>query len=190
MKGILFKPDMIRAIMEGRKTQTRRLIRLPKAPNHLGVWEPTTIGGEGDRDSHGNPVPEIPAIWHTRTGKCLVPKYLPSETVYVKEAWLHGVFENLTLYKIDWDNPVGKWNSPMFMPEKYARTFLLIKEVKPQRIQEITEEDAWAEGLYDSYDPIQARVRYADLWDFINKVKWADNPWVWRYEFEVLNHGI
>nr|WP_249181773.1 hypothetical protein [Burkholderia dolosa] len=78
---------MVRPILEGRKTQTRRIVKLPHT-NPLGVWEPTTIGGEnGGRTASGETVPLQGAIWHTRTGDCLIsPHGQPGDRLWVREA--------------------------------------------------------------------------------------------------------
>lgn len=85
---ILFKGEMVRAILDGRKTVTRRIIKLPPAPNHLGNWEPSESGGIGCTDSHRNPVPEFPVIWHTRTGQSIAcPFGFVGERLWVREGW-------------------------------------------------------------------------------------------------------
>jgi len=191
MKGILVGPNMVKAIMEGRKTVTRRLIKFPPA-SRLGEWEPSTLGGEGLYDSHHRPVSvaEYPVMWHTRTGQCVAPSYRVGETVYVKEKALywdggaggcsdviyadnpeipHLLEDNNRLLMvreqeraIHGADVIGKWQwrSPMSMPEWAARTFLVIKSARPERLQEITDEDAVKEGV-------------------------ETRDWVWRYEFEV-----
>lgn len=185
MKGILFKPEMNKAIREGRKTVTRRLMKLANG-EQVACY---TTDGRPDltewalADLDGDPIDKpFP--------KC---RYLPGETVYVKEAW--ALFNNdpagEVLYRLDFGRGEGDeyhWHSPMFLPEKYARTFLLIKDVRPERLREISDADAIAEGIYlGSHTCLDARIVYADLWDSINKPPhdWAANPWVWRIEFEV-----
>lgn len=79
---------MVRAILEGRKTQTRRVVKLPHN-NPLGAWEPTTLGGpNGGCTSDGRTIPLQGAIWHTRTGECLASPYgQPGDRLWVREAW-------------------------------------------------------------------------------------------------------
>ncbi len=68
----------------------RRAIKLPDAPNHLGKWEPTYLGGDGiTKDSRGLVVPRIEGIWHTRTGEFIKCPYQVGETYFVKEKALY-----------------------------------------------------------------------------------------------------
>lgn len=86
-RPILFTGPMVRAILAGNKTQTRRVVKLPHT-NPLGQWEPTTVGGPGVRFSDGTPAPEQPAIWHTRTGDALLCPYgQPGDRLWVREAF-------------------------------------------------------------------------------------------------------
>lgn len=82
-RPIIFSAEMVRAILEGRKTQTRRIVRLPHQ-NPLGAWEATTVGGDRARRADGSPVPRMAAIWHTRTGDTLACPYgLPGDRLWV-----------------------------------------------------------------------------------------------------------
>jgi hypothetical protein len=166
--------------MEGRKTVTRRIVKP----------EPGSL--------------ELLKRW-------CKPRYKAGETVYVKEAWAKNYtgIEGLPIhYKLDYPNGISdnhayglmEWHSPMFLPEKYARTFLLIEDVRPERLKEITEWDAEHEGLqeweemYRQYDvPLKDAgwtrnpiVSYQTLWDSINPDCPFDfNPWIWRIQFKV-----
>lgn len=83
-RPILFAGEMVRAILDDRKTQTRRVVKLPHI-NRLGVWEPSTCGGT---DSRGVKHPEHAVIWHTRTGDTLSCPYgQPGDRLWVRETW-------------------------------------------------------------------------------------------------------
>jgi len=190
MRGILFKPDMIKAIAEGRKTVTRRLSGLEKV---------------NQESSYITRVAQREGIWSFYHSDAHIldydrkPRYQAGETVYVKETWAPcgcGRLCKMFVYRLDaWPPGYIKWHSPMMMPEKAARTFLVIKSVHPERLQEISEEDVDAEGTREwlakhpdilDYAPLTAKQTYAHLWDSINpQHPWGSNPWVWRYEFEV-----
>lgn len=87
-RPILFSAPMVRAILDGSKTQTRRIVKLPHA-NPLGQWKPTTIGGEdGGRTIDGKSIPLQGAIWHTRTGDCIASPYgQPGGRLWVRETF-------------------------------------------------------------------------------------------------------
>lgn len=221
MKGILMKPDMNLAIRELRKTVSRRLdhlkeINLEPDNYELVGW---SISWQG---------------WHFRpkndnlTAHIIKPRYLAGETVYVKEAhYAYGewhkesigwVFYRDEEMAVSFDTTVWKhalkghqgrgWyrRSPLFLPTKDARTFLKIESVRPERLQEITEADALAEGIevmhgtHQSFarntwgkleltgqpEPYTARYHYEALWDSINPdYPFSSNPWVWRIEFSL-----
>nr|WP_249178151.1 hypothetical protein [Burkholderia vietnamiensis] len=158
---------MVRAILEGRKTQTRRVVKLPHM-NPLGEWEPTTVGGEnGGRTAAGETVPPQGAIWHTRTADCLIcPHGQPGDRLWVRETWQHsnhpfGPYESdcTVFYRADYlDDPLGPdlersgdgirrmWRPSIHMPRAAGRITLEITSVRVERMQSISEADAIAEG--------------------------------------------
>lgn len=155
---ILFKPDMHRAIRERRKTETRRIVKMPK-------WaEPGTV--EEDNDCKGG----LMAIYD-KTGcfSTIKPRYQVGDRLWVKEAWrARAAFDNLTpaeigqrvgkevRYELDGTMSfeqklpfsAGKLRSSLFMPYWAARTWLEVTGVRAERLQEITEEGAKAEGVH------------------------------------------
>jgi len=184
MQGILFKPDMIKAIVEGRKTVTRRVIK-----PQLEHFHYTT-------DAQYPCLPD---------GEQIQPRYKAGETVYIKEAWatyqanddwtIPQIPDKATIfYKLDDPDgfsPIGKWRSPMFLKAIHARYFIRIKDVRAERLNEITEEDAIKEGAIahlDNRNPYP-RHHFVILWSSINKppFDWQSNCWVWRYEFELVS---
>lgn len=190
MKGILFKPDLIKAIVDGRKTQTRRVIK-PQPP------EDAVVGVFNRYSTFCFPDSQL----------CVLPlihaRYQVGETVYIKEAlqrhpaldeavYMDGtpVFINQTIgcaVKWQWQ---GDTLSPMFMLQSAARYFIEITEVRAERLQEITEEGAIAEGciaqvkdglIFDS-----GLHQFSWLWDTIKpKYPFESNPWVWVYTFRL-----
>jgi hypothetical protein len=152
MKGILFKPDMIKAIVEGRKTVTRRIIdKLYPTSNSSGIWDFIGVKDNGFifRDKISATIP-------------LKPRYQVGDVVYIKEVWsTEKKYDDLKPSDIpktahiwfddDAPHPVrfipGRWRSPLFMPAWTARYFIKIKDVRPERLQEITEEEARLEGF-------------------------------------------
>lgn len=189
MKGIMFKPEMIQAIREGKKTVTRRLSGLKEINKKPEEWR---LGG----------VFSGCVFFQSGDEEIMVrPRYRLGEIVYLKEA-LHRdgelgdtcyddeemtpVFENGVFGKL----VLWRWKerklSKMFMPDWAARYFLRIRGFSFERLQEITNDDVYAEGVsYRGDSTIKPRDAYAQLWDSINKkYPWASNPWLTRYEFE------
>ncbi|CUI86526.1 hypothetical protein [Achromobacter sp. 2789STDY5608621] len=232
-RPILFTGPMVRAILAGNKTQTRRVVKLPHT-NPLGQWEPTTVGGPGVRFSDGTPAPEQPAIWHTRTGDALLCPYgQPGDRLWVREAfrfaasldrlspndvgekaldagyntpWAPTQFEADGRRAGAWhgfDTPPtvttpGKLRPGIHMPRWACRLVLEITGVRVERLNDISEEDARAEGCPFTWDGNQyeppppevdswqgyGRASFSLLWSQINGPEsWNSNPWVWVVEF-------
>jgi hypothetical protein len=207
-KPILFSAAMVIALLDGRKTQTRRIVKLPHN-NPLGQWEPTTIGGEnGGRTADGKTVPLQGGIWHTRTGECLMSPYQPDDRLWVRETHSIRVRPEETTdgmgrvwYQATMQgDPHIRWKPSIHMPRWASRITLEVTGVRVERLQEISEADARAEGI----DPLsmfnwrpdevwstnpQAQ-RYAELWNDLNTARgygWDVNPWVWVVEFRRAN---
>jgi hypothetical protein len=186
MKPILFSTAMVQAILGGRKTQTRRVVK--------------TIDARGFRTSYA-PFEDF----YGRVFKC--PYGQPGDVLWVRETWCYtGSNEYLNLqtnlpffYKADVKdsstekevmNHYGwKWKPSIHMPREAARLFLRITNVRVERLQEISPESCIAEGLYTTlreHDAVmQLQDQWRDLWQSINgQESWEANPWVWVVEFE------
>jgi hypothetical protein len=208
-KPILFSTPMVIALLDGTKTQTRRIVKLPHN-NPLGVWEATTVGGVNVKTSKGLPTVEEAAIWHTRTGDALIcPHGGIGDQLWVRETWNHDCYpyplsdDPLFYYRADYhDDPLGmdlelsqdgirrKWMPSIFMPRAASRIQLEITNVRVERLNDISEADAMEEGVSNpliggTYDFIGYREGYQRLWEAINGAgSWDDNPWVWVVEFK------
>ena len=194
-KPILFSTEMARAILDGRKTVTRRVI---KDPYSIEDEEVSRISGlaihKGTAVTHGMPYPDAP--------------YSAGDILYVRETWTEDG-EGGYLYRAD-ANPaaegfirdkngnihVPKWRPSIHMPKKAARIWLRVTGVRIERLRDITDEGAVREGLYKGWrlygrgsEAITARQAFAWLWETITREapaaeSWACNPWVWVIEFE------
>jgi hypothetical protein len=194
MKPILFSTNMVRAILDD-KTQTRRPIKYTFLPGYNPEWtgyKPIFEYGEFFlAGSNGEPAT-----------KPIIPQYQVGEILYVRETWLK--YKEKYYYKADdkhkdLDALLGgksffKWHPSIHMPKEAARIFLRVTDVQVERVQEITEEDARAEGMsLVSLDDrtIVTRASYREAfrwaWDSIYAAKgygWDVNSWVFVYEFE------
>jgi hypothetical protein len=195
MKPIIFSTPMVQAILEGRKTQTRRVIKVDDAPEN---WKISIAGT---------------SIVRTEPYDVKLPRYAAGDVLWVREAWCknenpnspnYGGYEYYADYEGAHCQSLIKWRSPIFMPREAARLFLKVKTVRVERLHDITENDARNEGVKDPYDyqePSyynQPHVRgmeinksaFAGLWDSLNAKRgygWDTNPLVWVYEFEKFN---
>lgn len=147
---ILFNTDMVRAILDGRKTVTRRLVKFPKSIQLQddGLY---TLFAEGTcyENQHMEQIVGY-----------LKPPYHPGDILYVRETWYRGL--NRILYKANYSENEKfytngkeiqiKWRPSIHMPKEAARIWLKVKDVRVERLQEITEEQAKAEGICRLYD--------------------------------------
>lgn len=108
---VLMNAPMVRTTLDGSKTQTRRIVKLPHQ-NPLGVWEPSTMGGEhGGRTASGETVPLQATIWHTRTGDALMcPHGQPGDRLWVRETHRPIFGQTCGLIAVDYRaDPREKW---------------------------------------------------------------------------------
>jgi hypothetical protein len=205
-RPILFSAPMVRAILAGTKTQTRRAVKLPHE-NRLGVWEPTRFGGPtGGRTAFGKTIPEQGGIWHTRTGDHLACPYGQSgDRLWVRETWAAPHSDDARpprFIHCDWtqihyaateERGGLLWRPSIHMPRWASRITLEITSVRVERLQDITNEDARAEGVLPEYaeqcvsrgHPYTAIPLFLSLWSSVNGTEsLAVNPWVWVVEFK------
>ncbi len=207
---ILFNTEMVRAILDGRKTCTRRVIELPE--NMDGV----PVGKSGDSS---NP------LGFMYPGGIKRPPYQPGDILYVRETWCalpvneagHMRGHSIYYYRADGDlRPEGwrgKWHPSIHMPKEAARIWLKVMNVRVERLQEVKPVDVIKEGAYpDCWDCLntygesgsqccygteeqcsqcdEVMMEWEKLWTStikksdIDRYGWDANPWVWVIEFE------
>lgn len=192
-RPILFSGPMVRAILDGTKTQTRRAVKPQPQGNDLQIctsaydWQTCEDGYlhglvAGD---HG----------YDALSFCC-PYGIPGERLWVRETWAHwsdglGPVDESShiLYRADTARPDPKrWRPSIFMHRADSRILLEITDVRVQRLQEISEEDARAEGVSGPFDDLfTPRLRFERLWEAINGAdSWEANPWVWAVTFQRL----
>ena len=164
---IQFRPEMIEAILEGRKTQTRRLIKDdPPARSRFGK--------PGD------------LMW-VRETHAIVPRTAYAQSDGVQQTVRPDDNYYAAIYRNGWQrsHPGVRWRSPIYMPRWAARITLEITDVRAERVVDISKEDAIAEGISaaDS-SPLDSFER---LWDAIyGRGSWCENPLVWVIEFKLM----
>jgi hypothetical protein len=194
-RPILFSGPMVRAILDGRKTQTRRVLKYaetipegwyPDRYNKTANW--TFWGPRGS----------------TESGKCTLPLFRcpygePGDVLWVRETWVYRSKHDRYYYRADHLEPFtepyahGGWKPSIFMPRAACRIKLEITDVRVERVKDISHDDAVAEGCYriepcEKYPNGNAwgRAGYAALWNEINAERgygWESNPWVWAVSF-------
>lgn len=187
IRPILFSTEMVKAIIDGRKTQTRRVIK-PQPIESLTFWGDYYIKGKGNyKLSLGAAIEGIDLNGFCKYGN-------PGDILWVRETYRQGV-DGLINYKSDEsivDQLVLAWKPSIHMPKDVCRLFLKIKSVHVERLQDISERDAIIEGSIPKGASIigtkdGAIGLFRELWLSINGPEsWDANPWVWVIEFEVI----
>lgn len=210
IKPILFNTDMVKAIMDERKTVTRRLI-MPhnrrKAKEQVytqgnGLWIDSSTDN-GDKEGHIKDY-SISSCWMSYSWYFeKYADYKPGDILYVREKWCRNTKIEEYYYaanrKRGVDAPYGlKWHPSIHMPKEAARIWLMVKNVRPERLCNMKLDDFLSEGVYihpEAFnDPenayMQARNEFIAIWDATipkgqqNLYGWTANPWVWVIEFE------
>lgn len=195
-RPIIFSAPMVRAILAETKTQTRRVVKIThKTPGLAACLEPFD-----------------PAEARPKVAAELCRYGVPGDRLWVRETWAaydqqsindrerEGIFYRANDAKV-YDSD-GAWRSSMFMPRWASRITLEVTGIRVQRLQDISEADAIAEGieqvdkaddgkplwrLYgrEPWNTVSARTSYQSLWDSINakRAPWSSNSWVWVIAF-------
>lgn len=200
MKPILFNTEMVKAILDGRKTCTRRVIK--PQPEGRPICMPLQSAWPG-----------YFAI--TGTEKVIKPPYRPGDILYVQETW-NGDWCDHYIYKADGGSAKAagygkepKWRPSIHMPKEAARLFLRVTSVRVERLQDITDEGAMDEGIdgeaCDCEGPFfcsrccntgfitAPRSEFVSTWNrTVKKANlplygWDANPWVWVIVFKQIS---
>lgn len=219
-RPVIFNGEMVRAILDGRKTQTRRVMKPQPEPCYRGGhWWPSNTfktmlhieeqmqngaGGWGGLAGDACPFGAVGGrLWVRETFMDLTGTGIEATT---------GKFEGFA-YRAD--TPAGsygdevrkeyglKWTPSLHMPRKACRILLEITAVRVERLNDISEEDARAEGVKPAGDMLPdypdtfltpkgdfaiAKVAFQRLWQSIyGEESWAANPWVWVIEFKQVS---
>lgn len=218
-KPILFNTEMVRAILDGRKTQTRRICRIRSIIDFRLIDHAKCITVEFPKANYKGPCANFLDEKGEYLGAAQAPAQ-PGDVLWVRETWCQPPISpggNTRIpgryyYKADPEmRPEGwrgNWKPSIHMPRKAARLFLRVTAVRVERLKDITEAGAIAEGFTEdpledgktnvsfmcSVDCLQgtARGKFALLWnktvrrEDADKYGWSANPWVWVIEFEKM----
>ena len=200
MKPILFNADMVCAILEGRKTVTRRVVKLKYSNTHLEMFTDKYGTRLIEKQNEEPGVTTIKNSDGTMTHTLLAciekaPPYRPGDTLYVRETWSRSMAGTYLYRATDIPFIHDRWNPSIHMPREAARIFLRVTDVRVERLQDITEKDMQQEGvitrpLLNDFEKFISQKSFALLWDSTIKpadralYDWEANPWVWVIEFE------
>lgn len=212
-RGIIFNAEMVRAILNGRKTQTRRIIKSVPSTHSFHGWVMSSTRAK-DEGKACWAIGDSPLLKEPIRLNCPLGKV--GDRLYVRETFKDGVCTESTIaYKAThkpsdleegWYEEI-KWTPSIHMPRRYSRITLEITDIRVERLQSISKEDAKAEGilmlddnfgngpaycdytLADLYDTAEWFNRASDsfisLWQSIYGAEsWLNNPWVWVIEFK------
>lgn len=205
-RPIIFSGAMVRALLDGTKTQTRRVIKLRHSwsieerddgspwPWHLDYvtggewdgWAPCPYGRPGDR------------LWVRETwrhtadsledARAITDDVASGTAVDYRATYIEDCMRELNFSRKDAETSdrFESWRPSIYMPRWASRILLEITEVRVQRLQDISEDDAQAEGITNA-ECLECdgwRNAYSRLWESINGAgSWAANPWVWALTF-------
>lgn len=194
IKPILFNTEMVRAILNGRKTCTRRVVKT-RRKDACGFYVTKSpdgsFAGVYEHDEDGR-------MFENQ----LIPPYKPVDILYVRETWCglpvneagHFRGHPIYYYKADGDlRPEGwrgAWRPSIHMPKEAARIWLKVTDVRVERLQDMTDDDAEAEGCFDY---TSTALGFPDVWDStikksdLDRYGWAANPYIFVIEFSKID---
>lgn len=200
IKPILFNTEMVRAILDGRKTCTRRVVRYKYSNTEMKIkkdkYGARLIEIQKDENSDGSTYQKLLPFVEKEA------PYQPGDILYVRETWCKGSYGNEKekyYYKADDNNFFCTWHPSIHMPKEAARIWLKVMNVRVERLQDITDDGAKAEGAnwkngknvgWEEKMRRTAVERFAEIWNStikksdLDRYGWNANPYVWVIEFE------
>lgn len=197
-KPILFNTEMVRAILEGRKTQTRRLVKPRLTKNEAG-WR---VCKSADGRAYAIETFDDEEFFQGY----VVPPVQRGDVLWVRETWRRhtavtfgGGMICRYLYRADEPRDTtdrtkeeDRWHPSIHMPRDAARLFLKVTDVRIERVQDMSAEDCANDGGFEpeAIKTVGIAPLFGTLWDStvrkddLKRYGWAANPWVWVYEFE------
>lgn len=201
-RQIIFSAPMVRAMLDGSKTQTRRVVKPQPYIDQMGnaCWNGHNFGQSAQGVPHikqlASPFPS------SKTKRVYCPYGIPGDQLWVRETWWHDEEDNAIIYRADPKSSIVdmnkhetglakyNWRPSIFMPRCASRITLEITRVRVEPLQNISDADSLAEGVYPTSTglyPGSPRTAYQQLWESINGPgSWDANPWVWVIEFKGL----
>ena len=219
MKSIIMSIEDVRAVLDGRKTMKRAVIN--PQPTHWddgeSVYNKDSIVGPElynpirvDKDGEQYPGKEVYGIYSDNGEYGCKAPYQPGDVLWVRETWGdYGGCTGYYVYRADYPHDakgywyekehinwcdLPDWHSPVSMPREAARLFLRVKDVRVERVQDISEKDAKREGVItnDAVKVSSYVYWFKDLWNAHNAKRgygWDSNPWAWVIEFDRIEKG-
>lgn len=207
VKPILFNTEMTQAILEGRKTQTRRIVKKKYDNTQLKIrtdkYGTRLVEAEILTEQHRIKNPDGTTTLKLRYFEDKNPPYKRGDILWVREPWsthYDGIHPDLAYcYKANEislkaecaPGETKRWYPSVHMPREAARLFLKVKDVRVERLQDMDEDAAIAEGIADSpAGTASPLLHFSVLWDKtikredLREFGYHANPWVWVIEFE------
>lgn len=178
-RPLLFQGEMVRATLDGRKTQTRRTRGLDKVnADRSSVFVRMQVLKCGN----------LAAIFENGNGELgsvKSPYGKAGDMLWVRETWAPATEPYEFVYRADEGQFAYRWYPSIHMPRWASRITLEVESVRVERLQDISDEDAIAEGIVLAENYRGPVAHYAALWESINGLgSWNTNPWVWVVTFK------
>ncbi|HHZ9906173.1 hypothetical protein [Escherichia coli] len=213
-RGMIFNGEMVRAILDGRKTQTRRPVKFPVLDKNLGCeLAGNELAGELSAGNYLNSAFGKPGdrVWVRETWGVVsheldedgrIQPWTPNRpaTAIHEMPFGNGYYSGHAIYAADGDFTWGDddgyeddrscWRPSIHMPKAASRILLEITDVRVERLRSMSQDDARAEGVIAASGPMEAGLAFRELWDSIyGEESWKANPWVWVIEFKRVEGG-
>lgn len=213
-RGMIFNGEMVRAILDGRKTQTRRPVKFPVLDKNLGCeLAGNELAGELSAGNYLNSAFGKPGdrVWvremwgvvsHELDEDGRIQPWTPNRpaTAIHEMPFGNGYYSGHAIYAADGDFTWGDddgyedgrscWRPSIHMPKAASRILLEITDVRVERLRSMSQDDARAEGVIAASGPMEAGLAFRELWDSIyGEESWKANPWVWVIEFKRVEGG-